>query len=211
MWLWLSIQFAWAEGNDRSPANNEVNLDQTIQSILTPPTKRRTQQSFGGLPCPKPNCQRRNPTQQEAYNQMFFADGNWLVMANTYGQGAHLMPTLEKADDNSVVRFVSWSLPERTLRVVMENQAPQAFFATWSFEAMAPTANPFEPTRLDPLNTTRQQWLGQCESATETKRDHRGNAVGWQGENCHGWSLWLEYDPTIVQALKLMAVKTDPI
>lgn len=210
MWLWLSIQFGWSETTDNPPSTVEVNLDQAIQSILTPSTKPRTQQHLGGIPCPKPDCQRRNPTQQEAYNQMFFANGNWLAMANTYGQGSQLMPTLEQADDNSVRRFVSWTLSERTLRVVMENQSPQAFFATWSFDAMVPTANPFEPTRLDPLNTTRQQWLGQCENTTVTKRDHRGNAVGWQGGNCNGWSLWLEYDPTLDQALKLMAFKTDP-
>ena len=205
MWI-LSASLAWSEPSmvDGTLSSRDVHaaMDTAMNSAMGPITKRRSN-TPNGIPCPKDVCTRLNHASQEAYRQAMM-DTDWLSMANRYKVGTSLLPDPESTEPR---RFLHWNTDDRDLWMLMDSGTATAFYATWSFTALSPVGNPFDPNRLEPLNRTREAWLDTCKQTRPIDIDVRQNETAWSGTDCNGWDLWFEYRPESENALYMVAVK----
>ncbi len=210
-WLGLHLaigQPAFAEDDSASEESasdlsvHEANtlIDTSIASLFKPIRMRSGPLTY---PCPKPFCQRLKSTHPAAYNDTLFGQGQWLAMANLYGVGSSILPTL---GDEQTQRFVHWDTEERGLTILVESKQPVAFFSTWSLESLRPTANPFDPNRLNPLWSIRDSLLENCEQISVVERDAQLNSIAWKGTGCGKWTLWMRYTPLEEAALSIMGL-----
>ena len=208
MWIWSIIWSAGAEPVPTSTVENTLvveaepldTIDQAIHKLLQPtPKKPPTDQTFTS--CPKDQCERYSDTSQESYDRALFDNGQWLVFANQYEVGQLLLPNMESLQTRY---FLEWTQDKRGLKVLMENQQPIAFFATWHFDKLTPTDSPFVYSRLSSLQNAKKMAFQSCKAQKVIAKDAYHNPISWKGVDCDGWTLWLSYTPTDTFTLKLM-------
>ena len=205
MWI-LSMSLAWSEPSTTEESTSVVAvhaaMDTAMTSAMTLVRKKRSN-APSVIPCPKDVCTRMNHTSQEAYRQAMM-DSGWLSMANRYSASTQLLPPPES---NEPRRFLHWNSKDRDVWMLMESGTATAFYSTWSFTALLPTGNPFDPNRLEPLYSTRETWFSSCKQTRPIDVDFRQNETAWSGTDCNGWDLWFEYRPDSETALYLHATK----
>ena len=205
MWM-LSLSLAVAESQDLTVSHApetavHQKMDDAIERAMTKATKE-LQTGPSVFPCPKEVCKRYPHTSQEAYDRALLSNG-WLAKANRYHVGDSLLPSIEGTSQR---RFVEWQSGTRQLWVLMDSGQPKAMYATWTLDALEPSGNPFDPNRLTPLNDTLSHWLSKCNQSSPIDVDKWQNVRAWNGIDCNGWNIWMEYTPTQEAALSLIAI-----
>ncbi len=210
-WFGLHImmgQFAFGDTSASSKSASDLSVDEantlidnSIATVFKPVRMRSGPLTY---PCPQPFCQRLRSTDPGVYNDTLLGQGEWLAMANTYGVGPSVLPTL---GEEQTQRFVHWDTGERGLTILIESKQPVAFFTTWSLDALKPTDNPFDYTRLAPLWSIRDSLFQKCDHVEVVDRDARLNPIAWQGTDCGEWTLWMRYTPLNEAALSVMGLR----